>query len=78
MHRAKHEAGESVEQSSESWHDNFTFEESQRQLHMLLNHLGGLSIQCERAVLVEIPTRPERVEIGTRVLFTGPGTMRRR
>jgi transcription elongation GreA/GreB family factor len=73
IRRAKHEAAESVEQSSESWHDNFTFEESQRQLRMLLNHLGGLSKQRERAVLVEIPTRPERVEIGTRVIFTGLG-----
>lgn len=70
---AKHEAAESVEQSSESWHDNFTFEEAQRQLRMLLNHLGGLSKQRERAVLVEIPTRPERVEVGTKVVFTGLG-----
>jgi len=73
IRHAKHEAAESVEQSSESWHDNFTFEETQRQLRMLLNHLGGLSKQRERAVLVEIPTRPERVEIGAKVTFTGLG-----
>jgi len=73
IRRAKHEAAESVEQSSESWHDNFTFEEAQRQLRMLLNHLGGLSKQRERAVVVEVPTRPERVEVGTKVVFTGLG-----
>lgn len=73
IRRAKHEAAESVEQSSESWHDNFTFEEAQRQLRMLLNHLGGLSNQRERAVVVDVPERPLRADVGTRVSFTGLG-----
>lgn len=73
IRRTKHEAAESVEQSSESWHDNFTFEEAQRQLRMLLNHLAGLSKQRERAVLVTIPTRPERADVGAKVTFTGLG-----
>lgn len=69
IRRAKHESAESVEQSSESWHDNFTFEEAQRQLRMLLNHLAGLSKSLERAELVTAPTDPRRAEVGTRVRF---------
>lgn len=60
---------ESTEQSSESWHDNYNFEESQRQLKMLLNHLGGLSKARERAVVVEPSPSPEIVEVGTTVTF---------
>jgi len=60
---------ESTEQSSESWHDNYNFEESQRQLKMLLNHLGGLSNASERSVVVELPEQPDVVEVGVRVEF---------
>jgi transcription elongation GreA/GreB family factor len=62
-------AQEGTEQSSESWHDNYVFEEAQRQLKMLLNHLGGLSKARERATLVEPPVEPLAVEIGTTVTF---------
>lgn len=60
---------EGTEQSSESWHDNYIFEEAQRQLKMMLNHLGGLSKALERAVEVEPPENPDTVEIGTTVTF---------
>jgi transcription elongation GreA/GreB family factor len=60
---------ESTEQSSESWHDNYNFEESQRQLRMFLNHLGGLSKARERAQLVEPPENPNVVTIGVTVTF---------
>lgn len=60
---------EGTEQSSESWHDNYIFEEAQRQLKMMLNHLGGLSKALERAVEVVPPENPESVEIGTTVTF---------
>lgn len=62
-------AQEGTEQSSESWHDNYVFEEAQRQLKMLLNHLGGLSKARERASLVSPPVEPSTVEIGTTVTF---------
>ncbi len=60
---------ESTEQSSESWHDNYNFEESQRQLRMFLNHLGGLSKARERAQIVEPPLEPHMVEVGVTVTF---------
>ena len=60
---------EGTEQSSESWHDNYIFEEAQRQLKMLMNHLGGLSRSLERSVVVDPPDTPECVEIGATVTF---------
>lgn len=66
---AKAAGQEGTEQSSESWHDNYIFEEAQRQLKMFLNHLGGLSRARERAELVMPPPAPSQVEIGTTVTF---------
>jgi transcription elongation GreA/GreB family factor len=62
---AKLEAQEGTEQSSESWHDNYVFEESQRQLRMLMNHLAGLSRTRERAILHDPETRPGIVGFGS-------------
>lgn len=67
IRRVKLEAQEGTEQSSESWHDNYVFEEAQRQLKMLLNHLGGLSNARENAELVEPVSDSEVVAIGSRV-----------
>jgi transcription elongation GreA/GreB family factor len=71
----KLEAQEGTEQSSESWHDNYVFEESQRQLKMLLNLLGGLSSARENAVVVHPPTDPQTVEVGTTVEFLLDGNL---
>ena len=71
----KLEAQEGTEQSSESWHDNYVFEESQRQLKMLLNLLGGLSSARENAVVVYPPTDPQTVEVGTTVEFLLDGNL---
>lgn len=64
---AKELGQESTEQSSESWHDNYNFEESQRQLKMLLNNLGRLSNARERAELVEPGPNPDVVGVGCKV-----------
>jgi transcription elongation GreA/GreB family factor len=69
IRRVKLEANESNEQSSESWHDNYTFEESQRQLKMLLNLLGGLSKARERSQVVTPKANPNVTDIGTTVTF---------
>ena len=69
IRRVKLEANESNEQSSESWHDNYTFEESQRQLKMLLNLLGGLSKARERSQVVTPKDNPNVTDIGTTVTF---------
>lgn len=71
----KLEAQEGTEQSSESWHDNYVFEESQRQLKMLLNLLGGLSNARENAVLTAPPGDPQTVEVGTTVEFLMNGQL---
>ena len=73
IRRVKDEAAETGGQSSETWHDNFAFEESQRQLRMLLNQLGGLSRTLERARTVHPPTTPDRAEIGTTVTYRHVG-----
>jgi transcription elongation GreA/GreB family factor len=70
VQRVKADAAESVAQSSESWHDNYSFEEAQRQLKMLLNHLGGLSKARERALEVEASAHPTHADIGTLVEYT--------
>jgi transcription elongation GreA/GreB family factor len=67
IRRVKAESAEATEQSSETWHDNFTFEEAQRQLRMLLNQLAGLSRALERAEVVEPPADPVKADVGTLV-----------
>lgn len=74
VREAKQLSAESVEQSSESWHDNYTFEEAQRQLKMQLNLLGGLSKAVEGARIIEPPAAPESVGIGTEVTFRDEAT----
>lgn len=69
IRRVKLEANESNEQSSESWHDNYTFEETQRQLKMLLNLLGGLSKARERSQVVIPNANPTVAGVGTTVAF---------
>jgi len=68
---AKELGQESTEQSSESWHDNYNFEESQRQLKMLLNNLGRLSNAREKAELVEPIPNPDLVTVGCVVQVRG-------
>lgn len=69
IREAKELGQESTEQSSESWHDNYNFEESQRQLKMFLNMLGGLSKAREFAVVVVPEDEPVCVGVGTHVAF---------
>lgn len=69
IREAKEMGQESTEQSSESWHDNYNFEESQRQLRMYLNMLGGLSKAREHARIVSPPPSTDTVAIGCRVRF---------
>jgi transcription elongation GreA/GreB family factor len=67
IRRVKHDAQEGTEQSSESWHDNYVFEEAQRQLKMLLNHLGGLSNARENAEVIRPDESSSVVAVGKRV-----------
>lgn len=67
---ARTDSAEGAAQSSESWHDNYVFEESQRQQKMLLNILGGLSKALEHAEVVEVPANPTEVSVGVLVQAT--------
>ena len=49
------------------WHDNFAYEESQRQMHALGRKVHDLRQIMGRLVVVTPPAQPERVGVGTRV-----------
>jgi len=62
-------SAEAVNQSSESWHDNYPFEEAQRQLKALLVQRGEFSKMRELGEVVEPPTIVESVTFGTTVSY---------
>jgi thymidylate kinase/transcription elongation GreA/GreB family factor len=70
---AKEMGQEAAEQSSESWHDNYNFEESQRLLKMYMNNLGSLSNAREKAVLVSPAEEMTTASVGATVEFTVAG-----
>lgn len=53
IRRVQGETAESTEQSSETWHDNFMFEEGERQMLILSERLANLNDTLARAVVVE-------------------------
>lgn len=56
---------------SSVWHDNFAFEENQRQMHQLARRVRDLEAMLSSAIVVlphEAP--PGRVGVGSRVTFT--------
>ena len=74
---AKEMGQEAAEQSSESWHDNYNFEESQRLLKMYMNNLGSLSNAREKSVLVTLGDDVTTAQVGTTVEFQVEGSERR-
>ncbi|MBU0625391.1 GreA/GreB family elongation factor [Patescibacteria group bacterium] len=66
IRQAKEVAAESTEQSSETWHDNYDFEEHQRQIMMLSQYLESLvKILNEAEVVAGIVG--DEVGLGSRV-----------
>jgi transcription elongation GreA/GreB family factor len=56
------------------WHDNFAFEENQRQMHQLGRQVRELETLLGRATVVPLPKgAPERVILGSRVTWTYVG-----
>lgn len=52
------------------WHDNFAFEENQRQMHQLARHVRDLEAVAAQAIVVPLPRQePERVILGARVEY---------
>lgn len=63
---------------SSVWHDNFAFEENQRQMHQLARRIRDLENVLARVEVVLPPRAPSRVTVGTRVsyLLGGDGEAR--
>lgn len=54
---------------SSVWHDNFAFEENQRQMHQWGKRIHDLEQIRQRAEVVDIPRSPSRAAVGTRVVY---------
>lgn len=51
------------------WHDNFAYEENQRQMHQLARRVRDMEDAARRLVIAPAPTRADRVALGTVVTF---------
>ncbi len=52
------------------WHDNFAFEENQRQMHQLARQVRDLETVASQATIVPVPRRePERLILGARFSY---------
>lgn len=47
------------------WHDNFAYEENQRQMHQLAARVAELKEIRARTVVIDLPHAPHKVGIGT-------------
>ncbi len=60
--------GEAAEAGDSSvWHDNFAYEENQRQMHQLARRIRDLQNAARRLVVVAPSPAPSRVELGCAV-----------
>ena len=64
---AGHEAGDLAHQSSETWHDNYGFEEADRERKRINGRLKELQAIRARAEIVEKQATPDRVCLGSTV-----------
>lgn len=51
------------------WHDNFAFEENQRQMHQFARRVRDLELLRQRARLAPLLASSDRVRVGTTVRF---------
>jgi transcription elongation GreA/GreB family factor len=61
---------------SSVWHDNFAYEENQRQMHQWAHRVRDLRLFLSNVELVEPPARPEAVTIGCAVEVVDSATGR--
>ncbi|MBI5516335.1 MAG: GreA/GreB family elongation factor [Deltaproteobacteria bacterium] len=60
--------GDAAEAGDSSvWHDNFAYEENQRQMHQLARRIHDLQDALRRLEVVSAPPHPERVGLGSAV-----------
>ncbi len=66
--------GDAAEAGDNSvWHDNFAYEENQRQMHQLARRLRDLQDALRRLEVVDAPPSPARVGFGCAVVVEGDG-----
>lgn len=58
------EIGESCEESSETWHDNFGFEEGARQQKIIMKELEELCRLRNNAIIFQVSNQNEKADIG--------------
>lgn len=63
------DGGESAQQTSETWHDNWGFEDCQRQFTLLGKQLEQWRTIRAQAEQISHPTDADTVKIGTRVVY---------
>lgn len=68
------EAGVIAHQSSETWHDNYGFEEADRERRRITSELDKLLDIRSRAKVINPPRSSESVSIGTSVTIKNIGT----
>ena len=61
------EMGRSCEEGGDTWHDNFGYEEAQRQIYMWSMHLNKLMEIRRQAIVVDANFRDRVVDIGRTV-----------
>jgi transcription elongation factor GreB len=73
--RARYEAicatnGDAADAGDNSvWHDNFAYEENQRQMHAAARAVRDLQRALQSVVIVQPPAHPDRVALGTTVVL---------
>lgn len=58
----------STTQSSETWHDNYGFEEGVRQINFLVNNIGKL-LEIKAGAYIVHPKKNEKANIGSIITF---------
>lgn len=71
--KIRREKGEAALTGGNVWHDNFSFEQLEREERMLLSRLGKLKKRYERAKIISPPQTTKKVEVGStvEVVFKG-------
>jgi transcription elongation GreA/GreB family factor len=62
-----HRSGDSAGGDSNSWHDNFEYEDSMRQIDIYNVMLNNISKQISDAIIIQTPKSNVKIELGTLV-----------
>lgn len=65
----QNEMSVAADQTNETWHDNFGFEDSNRQLHRIGQEIEDLAKIIERAEVISDPVQFETIAIGHEITY---------